>query len=269
MSSRSQKAKKRRLSKQSKEIPVPRAKPQSLAAPIPKAGQRFFDFIEHPLFLAAFAIIGGTVGLILYTPALLICEICILLALHRSNILQGQGKLFAVTTYMIVFLLSTPLLLGVGVWVKEPVREYLHIASSGKPQIKLPGGNVPAAAASNPIPLPGGFFNSPASSPMAPSPATNVATPKPSGNQPEADSIEAALMREMRERLTRDAGDPQKISLDVQWMRDQFELGWAQEPPALARKHREETDETARLILAAASNRAAVLELVPRITIDK
>ena len=77
------------------------------------------------------------------------------------------------------------------------------------------------------------------------------------------------MMREMRERLTRDAGDPEKISEDVQWMREQFEQGWAQEPPELAKKHREETEQTARLILQAASNRAAVLQLVPHITIDK
>jgi hypothetical protein len=76
-------------------------------------------------------------------------------------------------------------------------------------------------------------------------------------------------MREMRERLTRDAGDPQKITQDVQWMRSQFEAGWALEPPEQARKHREETEVTARLILAAASNRAAVLDLVPHISIDK
>jgi len=73
----------------------------------------------------------------------------------------------------------------------------------------------------------------------------------------------------MREKLTQDAGDPEKIKLDVQWMRDQFEVGWAQEPPDQAKKHREETEETASLILAAASNRAAVLRLVPHITIDK
>ena len=87
-------------------------------------------------------------------------------------------------------------------------------------------------------------------------------------NQP-ANSAEATLMREMRERLTRDAGDPQKIRLDVQWMRDQFEQGWALEPPEMAKRHREETDQTARLILASASNRAAVLEIVPHIVIDK
>jgi hypothetical protein len=234
-----------------------------------REGHRFRDFVEHPFFLAAFSIIGGIVGVILYTPALLICAVCILLALHRSKILRGQGKTFEVATYIIVFLITAPLLLGIGAWVKAPVREYFKIASDGKPQIKVPGGNVPAAAASHPIPLPGGYFNFPPLNPMAAYPPTNVPTNKPTEYEPEANSVEAALMREMRERLTRDAGDPQKVRLDVQWMRDQFEQGWAQEPPEQAKKHREETEETARLILSAASNRAAVLAIVPHIIIDK
>lgn len=104
---------------------------------------------------------------------------------------------------------------------------------------------------------------------MAATQPTDVSAHQPIESQPAPNSIEAKLMREMRERLTRDAGDPEKISADVQWMRDQFEQGWAQEPPELARKHREETEQTARLILSAASNRAAVLQLVPHIMIDK
>jgi hypothetical protein len=191
------------------------------------------------------------------------------MALHRSKVLQGRGKLYQATAYGIAFLLSAPLLLGIDVLVKKPAREYLQIASSSKPQIKVPGGNVPATASSNSIPLPGGIFTSPALSPMAAARPTNVPTNNPIENQPAPNSIEAKLMQEMRERLTRDAGDPEKISVDVQWMRDQFEQGWAQEPPELARKHREETEQTARLLLQAASNRAAVLELVPQITIDK
>ena len=269
MSTQSQKARKRRLAKQSKEILGPRAKPQPLPAPIPIEDRRFFDFVEHPLFLAGFSIVGGIVGVFLYTPVLLICEVCILLALHRSKVLRGRGKLYQATAYGIVFLLSATLLLGVDVLVKKPAREYLQIASGSTPRIKAPSGNVPATPSSNLIPLPGGIFTSPALSPMAAPQTTNVTTSKPIENQPEPNSIEAALMREMRERLTRDAGDPEKISVDVQWMRDQFEQGWAQEPPELARKHRDETEQTARLILASASNRAAVLQLVPRITIDK
>jgi hypothetical protein len=269
MSTQSQKARKRRLAKQSKEILDPRAKPQSLPAPIPKEDHGFFDFVEHPLFLAGLSIIGAIVGVFLYTPVLLICEVCVLLALHRSKVLQGRGKSYQVIAYGIVFLLSAPILWGVDFLVKKPAREYLQIASGFKRQTKVTSENVPATPSSNLIPRPGGIFTSPALSPMAAPQPANVTTNKPIESQPEPNGIEAALMREMRERLTRDAGDPEKISVDVQWMRDQFEQGWAQEPPELARKHREETEQTARLILQAASNRAAVLELVPRITIDK
>jgi hypothetical protein len=273
MSTSSQKARKRRLAKQSNETLGPRAKPRSLPAPIPKRDHRFFDFVEHPLFLAGVSIIGAIVGVFLYSPVLLICEACILLALHRSKILRGRGTLYQASAYGVALLLTAPLLWGLEVAVKKPAREYFQQVTSGfRPQMKVPSGNVPATASSssvNSIPLPGGIFTSPALNQMAATQPTNVPTNNPIENQPAPNSIEAKLMREMRERLTRDAGDPEKISVDVQWMRDQFEQGWAQEPPELARKHREETEQTARLILSAASNRAAVLQLVPHITIDK
>jgi hypothetical protein len=273
MSKRSRKASKQRLANQSKGKLDPRAKPQPLPAPIPTPEHRFVDFIEHPLFLAGVSIVGAIVGVFLYSPVLLICEVCLLLALHRSKILRGRAKLYQASAYGIALLLTAPLLWGLDVLVKEPAREYLQQVTSGfRPQMKVPSGNVSATASSNSInsiPLPGGIFTSPALNRMAATAPTNVPTDQPSENQPPPNSIEAKLMREMRDRLTRDAGDPEKISGDVQWMRDQFEQGWAQEPPELARKHREETEQTARLILSAASNRAAVLQLVPHIMIDK
>jgi hypothetical protein len=246
---------------------------QTLRGAAPQAGRKFFDFAAHPLFLAGLAIMGAIAGVMLYAPAFLICEVCILLALHRSHVLRGRGKLYQSSAYGIVLLLSASILFSLDVWVKKPAREYLQtadapVASGANAPSKTPNGDVPAAASSYSnglIPLPGGIFSSPASNPMAAPPTANA------GNAAEnpANSAEAALMLEMRERLTRDAGDPQKINLDVQWMRDQFERGWAGEPPELARKHREETEQTARIILQAASNRAAVLEIVPHITIDK
>lgn len=270
MSTPSQKARKHRLAKQSKDVLEPHAKQQPLPAPIPKRDHRFFDFIEHPLFLASVSIIGAIVGVFLYTPVLLICEVCILLALHRSKVLRGRGTLYQASAYGIAFLVSAPLLWGVDVLVKKPARTYFQQVTGGsEPPIKAAGGTLPATPSSNLIPRPRGIFTSPALSPMAAAQPTNVPTNNPIENQPPPNSIEAKLMREMRERLTRDAGDPEKISVDVQWMRDQFEQGWAQEPPELAKKHREETEQTARLILQAASNRAAVLQLVPHITIDK
>jgi hypothetical protein len=166
-----------------------------------------------------------------------------------------------------VLLVSIALLVALGIWRKERTSVNQQVVTGGKPQNNPPSASVPA---SNPLPPPGGFFNLPGSIPMAASPAPKAATPEPNRDQPPpANSTEAALMKEMRERLTRDAGDPQKIRVDVQWMRDQLEAGWSQEPPAQAQKHREETEQTARLLLSNASNRAAVLAIVPNITIDK
>jgi hypothetical protein len=241
------------------------------AAPSPQPGYRFWHSVGHPLVLVALGTAGVVVGVMRWTPVLLVCEVCILLALHRSGILRGKGKFFEVTTYLIVSLVSTPLLLGVGIWMKGRASASREIATGGKPQASAPVASVPA---SNPIPR-GGFFTLPGSIPTgsiptAASPAPQAASPEPAEDQPPpANSAEAALMREMRDRLTRDAGDPQKVSLDVQWMRDQFEAGWSQEPPELAKRYRDETEETAKMILSNASNRAAVLSLLPHITIDK
>jgi len=268
MPTRTPKARKQRSAKEVGEIPDPRANPQP-APPIAKEDPKWLQFVEHPLLLAVLAIIGAIAGVILFTPALLVCVACILLALHRSKALRGEGKFFQVTTYLIVFLVSTPLLLGVGVLVKEPVHEYIRIARGGKPKTTVPSGNAPASASTNSVPPPGGIFDSPGLGQLAATPTTAASKSNAAEEQPPANSAEAALIRQMREKLTADAGDPQKIETDVQWMRDQFELGWAQEPPELARKHREETEQTAKMILAAAPNRAAVLQLVPHITIDK
>lgn len=267
-----QKARKHRGAKVPGRIPDPRANPQHIPPTIAKEDPKWLQFVEHPLFLAVLAIVGAVVGVVFYTAVLLVPVVCVLLALHRSKILRGQGKSFEVSTYIVVFLLSAPLLLGVGLLLKEPVREYIRIARGGQPRVKPPSVNTPPAAASaaaHSVPLPGGIFASPGLGAMATSRTTTVPARSAAEDRPPPNSAEAALTRQMREKLTADAGDPQKIAADVQWMRDQFEQGWAQEPPALARKHREETEQTARMLLAAASNRAAVLQMVPQITIDK
>jgi hypothetical protein len=249
----------------SKEISNVGAKGPGSSASQPQAYHPFWNFIEHPLLLAVLGTVAAVAGIMRWTPALLVCEVCILLALHRSKILRGQGTVVEVTTYLIVFLVSTPLLLGVGIWYKQPPSVNVQAAA---------GGNVPPRAsvpASNPIPSTGSLFTLPGSIPMAapqdPRTANSESSQEPA--PPPPNSPEAALTREMRDRLTRDAGDAQKVTLDVQWMREQFEAGWTQLPPERAQKYREETEQTARLILANASNRNAVLAIVPNITLDK
>jgi hypothetical protein len=269
MPTRTQKARKQSSARETGEIPDLRANPQSISPPIAKEDPKWLQVVEHPLLLVVLAISGAIAGVIFFAPALLLCVVCILLALHRSKVLKGEGKFFQVTTYLIVLLVSTPLLLGFGVLAKDPVREYIRVARGGKPRITVPSASAPATASTNSLPLPGGIFAAPGLGQMAATPTTNIPKSNAAEEQLPANSAEAALIRQMREKLTADAGDPQKIQTDVQWMRDQFELGWAQEPPELAKKHREETEQTARMILGAASNRAAILQLVPHITIDK
>ena len=270
MSKQAQKAQKRRLARQSNGVPDQRANPQTLPEVEPKGSNRFLEFIEHPLILAGLLIIGGITGVMFFAPILVVCEACLLLALHGSKVVQGRGKLYQGTTYAIVFLLTAPFILAFGVYARNPTRDYFRqMVSPSASAAKLSNTNVRARAASNPIPMPGGIFNPPLFNQKAQNESTNESTGRTPKNPYTPNSPYALLMREMRERLTRDAGDPQKIDEDVQWMREQFELGWTTEPPEMAKKHREETEETAKLILAAASNRAAVLQLLPHITIDK
>ncbi len=47
--------------------------------------QRIFLFIEHPLFALPVGTVSGLVGVYYYSPLLVICVGCILLALHRSG----------------------------------------------------------------------------------------------------------------------------------------------------------------------------------------
>ena len=276
MPTRAQKANKKRLAKQSKEVQVPRADVQSHPAPTPPQSNPFFDRAAHPWVLTGLSIVAGIVGVIFYTPVLVLCVACVLLAFHRSKVLRGHGYLYQFNAYAIVMLLSAIVLLGAEVLAKKPVRDYVRqIASDATAQPKVPIWSVkppaPPPPPPNSVPMPGQLFHSFGfNQPPLPAPATGNrnARPVPTVHH-DPNSPEGALEREMRERLTRDAGDQEKIILDVKWMREQFELGWQSEPPELASKHEAETEQTARLILANASNRQAVLQLIPHITIDK
>lgn len=270
MSTRANRAKKKRLAEPSPPTPSLRENHPPAASPIEGARERLLDSIEHPLILIVLLIIGGFVGVIYFTPALVICEACILLALHGSKILNGRGTAIQATVYGTLFLITGAALVGLSIVARQPARDYLHqMASRTAAGPQAPDVNVPPRSPANPILPPGGFFNFPTRVPNVQNPPANhAAIPPDEPPPPPPNSVEAALMQEMRERLTRDAGDPEKINADVQWMREQFEAGWSLEPPELANKHRGETEETARLILANASNREAVLKIIPHITID-
>jgi hypothetical protein len=234
----------------------------------PRGG--LLNILEHPLVLLILLSVGGLVGVIYFTPALVICEAAILLALHGSKILNGRATAIQAVVYGILFLATGSALVGLSFVARQPARDYLHDMASHPAVPAAPGANAAARPASNPIPPSGGFFTFPAGIPDAQSsPANNHRQELPAPPPPPQDTGPVGeLMREMRAKLSRDAGDPDKVGQDVEWMREQFAAGWATESPDLASRHREETEQTARLILANASNRNAVLQLIPHITID-
>ncbi len=268
MLTRAQKANKKRLAKQSKETPSPREVMQSLPASTPSPRNSFIDSVGHPVLLAGISIIAGIVGVIFYAPALVLCVACVLLAFARSKALQGRGGLYKFNAYMIVMLIAAMVLLGAEIVARKTVRDYVwQIARDAVPQ--SPPLNIKRPAPPNSIPASGQFFHSLALNQQPERQPAKAGTERAAQYQPPPDSPEGALVRQMRMKLIRDAGDPEKIGVDVQWMREQFELGWQSQPPELAKKYEAETEETAKLILAAASNRQAVLNLVPHIIIDK
>src|SRR2546425_2990810 len=52
--------------------------------------QRLLDFIEHGYLLTTLGLLGGLVGLFVYTPVLLVCVLSLLLAFHRARVVAGK-----------------------------------------------------------------------------------------------------------------------------------------------------------------------------------
>jgi hypothetical protein len=55
-------------------------------------GTKLFNAIENPWTLGALFLLGGIVGATLFAPALIVCAICILLGIHRSNVVADQPR---------------------------------------------------------------------------------------------------------------------------------------------------------------------------------
>jgi hypothetical protein len=99
-----------------------------------KGGQRFFDFIEQPLFLFVASIIGGIVGVTVYTPVFAICVICILLALHRSKALSGLRPIAQAGSYILTFALSMTILVWVGHKMRASTSDFISKIIDGVAQ---------------------------------------------------------------------------------------------------------------------------------------
>lgn len=74
--------------------------PLTTKEPKTRVWARLFGFIEHPFTLGALFLLGGIVGAILFTPAFIVCAICILLGLHRSGAVSEQSGRVQITSYI-------------------------------------------------------------------------------------------------------------------------------------------------------------------------
>jgi hypothetical protein len=104
------------------------------------AWQRFFDFVEQPMLLATIGILGGIVGVILFAPVFLLCDIAALLALHRSRAVADKRLRTQVFWYGFVFVLMTVVLFEVGILLRSRSRQFTRelaqgIADSLKPDL--------------------------------------------------------------------------------------------------------------------------------------
>ncbi|MGP0018423.1 MAG: hypothetical protein ACLPHP_07640 [Candidatus Sulfotelmatobacter sp.] len=86
---------------------------------------RVLDVIEQPLFTTPFGIVGGIVGTFFYTPICLVCDTCVLLALHRSKAVADKNKKTQVFIYALLFLATTAVLIGVSHYVQKAARAYV------------------------------------------------------------------------------------------------------------------------------------------------
>lgn len=50
---------------------------------------KVFNVIENPWILGALFLLGGIVGTVLFTPALILCAVCVLFGFHRSKVAAG------------------------------------------------------------------------------------------------------------------------------------------------------------------------------------
>jgi hypothetical protein len=122
------------------------------------AWQRFLSFIEQPLFLGVFSVVGGLVGVVLYTPVFLVCDACVLLALHRSKAVEDKSTTIKIIWYAVTFLVTSAILMGAGLLLRNSatvVRNIaVAIAESMKPAEKTINGITQGSNVAAPPPVP-------------------------------------------------------------------------------------------------------------------
>ncbi len=81
---------------------------------------KLLDFIEHPLFLWAAAIVAALVGYFIY-PVLVVCGICVMLAFHRAKVVADQRRRLQIISYTALFIVTTAALMVVGNLIKKHI----------------------------------------------------------------------------------------------------------------------------------------------------
>src|SRR5260370_29965272 len=115
-----------------------------------KAWHGILVFIEHPLFLCVLGIIGGIVGVLLVIPVLIICDLCLLLALHRSQAVAAQSRKRQLATYLTLFVVSGVILIGVGILVKTNAHAFALEVANAVVSVIRPSVPAVAVARQNP-----------------------------------------------------------------------------------------------------------------------
>src|SRR5882757_3678283 len=81
----------------------------NLQAVIPNIGKKpankWLNFIEQPLFLWAAGLLGGVLGLFIFTPILIVFGGCVLLAFHRAGVVHGKRLWVQIVSYAAIMCL--------------------------------------------------------------------------------------------------------------------------------------------------------------------
>jgi hypothetical protein len=111
---------------------VPSAEHSSLYAGLGRFG-------EHPITLAAFAVILGVVGLFLYTPILWACGGMFLIAFYRSKAVAGRPWGVQVLSYAVLISVIFPALYLINRLLERKEKESKAVASAadGQPSSRL------------------------------------------------------------------------------------------------------------------------------------
>ncbi|MGC2694884.1 MAG: hypothetical protein WA738_03755 [Candidatus Angelobacter sp.] len=83
--------------------------------------QRLLEFLEQPLFINPLAVVGGLVGMFLFTPLLAIVGVCIVLAFHRNKTVSDKSKLVQIVAYGILFIAVIVGLYAIGSLIKKNI----------------------------------------------------------------------------------------------------------------------------------------------------